>query len=234
VKSRLHKELKEMERLLVIFPHPDDEAFGAAGTIALTKQSGGYVAYACTTLGEMGRNMGNPPFANRETLPKIRKEELTEVGEILELDELRMVGLRDKTLEFLDDEVYADVIGNIIDEIKPTTIITHYPGYAVHPDHNATGAATVRAVKRLRPEDRPRLLCHAFSKDRLEAIGHPDVVHDVSSVKDIKIAAIKAHRSQTQGMLGAMDFNNIEQSPEILKMLAREEFWTYSFDDEEK
>lgn len=62
------------ERLLIVFPHPDDEAYGAAGMITQARQKGTPVTYACITLGEMGRNMGRPLFANRETLPQIRKK----------------------------------------------------------------------------------------------------------------------------------------------------------------
>ncbi|MDB5084113.1 MAG: bacillithiol biosynthesis deacetylase BshB2, partial [Bacilli bacterium] len=59
-----------MERhVLVVLPHPDDESFGTAGAIALYTQAGIPVTYVCGTLGEMGRNMGRPFFANRETLP---------------------------------------------------------------------------------------------------------------------------------------------------------------------
>ncbi|KOO46345.1 bacillithiol biosynthesis deacetylase BshB2 [Priestia koreensis] len=217
------------ERILVVFPHPDDEAFGAAGTIALAKQRGASVTYACITLGEMGRNMGRPLFANRETLPKIRKHELQEVSKVLQLDELRMLGLRDKTLEFLDEDEFSGKIKAIIDEVKPTLIITHYPGYAVHPDHNATGAATLRAVASMKEEDRPVVWCHAFSRDRIEHIGHPDVRIDVSPVKEIKIEAIKAHRSQTEGMMGNMDLTKIETDPQAARLLKNEEFWTYKF-----
>lgn len=53
--------MMEKERqVLVIFPHPDDEAFGVSGTIAKHIQNGTPVTYACLTLGEMGRNMGDP------------------------------------------------------------------------------------------------------------------------------------------------------------------------------
>ncbi len=71
----------ENERhVLVVFPHPDDEAFGVSGTMAAHIANGTPVTYACLTLGEMGRHMGSPPFATRETLPLIRKKELHEFG----------------------------------------------------------------------------------------------------------------------------------------------------------
>lgn len=48
------------QNILVILPHPDDEAFGLSGTLAKYIMEGAHVTYACLTLGEMGRNMGIP------------------------------------------------------------------------------------------------------------------------------------------------------------------------------
>lgn len=48
------------KHVVVIYPHPDDESFGAAGTIAKFREQGVPVTYLCGTLGEMGRNMGSP------------------------------------------------------------------------------------------------------------------------------------------------------------------------------
>lgn len=47
-------------QVLVVFPHPDDEAFGVSGTLAQFVDAGVPVTYACLTLGQMGRNLGNP------------------------------------------------------------------------------------------------------------------------------------------------------------------------------
>ena len=68
--------IKKERHVLIILPHPDDEAFGISGSISAYRKMDVPVTYACLTLGEMGRNLGNPPFANRETLPQIRKAEL--------------------------------------------------------------------------------------------------------------------------------------------------------------
>ncbi|WP_436377089.1 bacillithiol biosynthesis deacetylase BshB2 [Cytobacillus sp. BC1816] len=220
----------EKERhVLVIFPHPDDEAFGVSGTISLHIDNGTPVTYACLTLGEMGRNMGNPPFATRETLPKIRKEELEEAARVLGIQDLRMLGYRDKTVEFEDEEKLANRLGVIIGETNPSLIITFYPGYAVHPDHDATGAAVIRAVKELPADKRPKVHCVAFSNNCEEEIGQADVVNDVSAVADRKIAAIKAHASQTQLMAANMEESIKKQEPEVLARMYKERFWTYKF-----
>lgn len=220
--------MMEKERhVLIIFPHPDDEAFGVSGTISLHIDNGTPVTYACLTLGEMGRNMGNPPFATRETLPKIRKEELEEAARVLGIQDLRMLGYRDKTVEFEDEEMLANRLGAIIGETNPSLIITFYPGYAVHPDHDATGAAVIRAVKELPADKRPKVHCVAFSNNCEEEIGQADVVNDVSAVIDRKIAAIKAHASQTQLMAANMEESIKNQDPEVLARMYKERFWTY-------
>lgn len=220
----------EKERhVLVIFPHPDDEAFGVSGTISLHINNGTPVTYACLTLGEMGRNMGNPPFATRETLPKIRKEELEEAAKVLGIQDLRMLGYRDKTVEFEDEDKLANRLGVIIGETKPSLIITFYPGYAVHPDHDATGAAVIRAVKELPADKRPKVHCVAFSNNCEEEIGQADIVNDVSAVADRKVAAIKAHASQTQLMAANMEESIKKQEPEVLARMYKERFWTYKF-----
>ncbi|SFB03167.1 MULTISPECIES: bacillithiol biosynthesis deacetylase BshB2 [unclassified Bacillus (in: firmicutes)] len=221
--------MEKEQSVLVIFPHPDDEAFGVSGTIALHTQAGTPVTYACLTLGQMGRNMGNPPFANRETLPDIRRAELLEAVKVLGIQDLRMVGLRDKTIEFEEDEKMTKLMLSFIEEVKPSLIITFYPGYSVHPDHEATGAAVVRAVESLPENERPKLHCVAFSNNCVEELGEPDIVHDVTEVSDIKMDAIKAHRSQTELMVADMSEKIKVQDPQTLAWIRNERFWIYKF-----
>lgn len=221
--------MEKERQVLVVFPHPDDEAFGVSGTIATHIDNGTPVTYACLTLGEMGRNMGNPPFTNRENLPKIRKQELQQAAKALGIQDLRMLGFRDKTIEFEDQEMLADLISSLIDELDPSLIITFYPGYAVHPDHDATGAAVVRAVKRLPADKRPKLHCVAFSKNCVEELGKPDIYNNIQPVFEKKLAAIQAHRSQTEHMMKDLPEKLKNQDPQITAWLKDERFWTYTF-----
>jgi N-acetylglucosamine malate deacetylase 2 len=214
-----------MERhILVVLAHPDDEAYGVSGLIAINRNQGVPVTYACATLGEMGRNMGNPLVANRETMPALRLEELKNACAAVGLEDLRLLGYRDKTVEFEDINEVADRVGEIIAETNPSLIVTFDSKHAVHPDHNAIGAATLLAVSRIPEADRPTVYLKAFSKTCREEMGDPDVVIDISSVLDQKIASLRAHVSQTSDLMSEA---NVKQNPSILTMLAKEEYWTY-------
>jgi N-acetylglucosamine malate deacetylase 2 len=221
--------MEKERQVLVIFPHPDDEAFGVSGTIATHTANGTPVTYACLTLGEMGRNMGNPPFTTREGLPKIRREELKNAAAVLGIQDLRMLGFRDKTIEFEDDEKLIGIVNDMIEELKPSLLISFYPGYAVHPDHDATGAAVVAAVKRLPSEKRPNLNLVAFSANCVDELGPADIVHDISTMADKKLDAIRAHRSQSEQLFkDRLDLIE-KKDPETLAWLNNERFWTYKF-----
>jgi bacillithiol biosynthesis deacetylase BshB2 len=218
-----------MERhILVVLPHPDDEAFGLSGTLAKELQNGARVTYACLTLGEMGRNMGNPPFANRVTLPKIRKKELEESCRAIGIQDLRMLGFHDKTIEFEDQDRLDAEIDALLKELDPSLVVTFYPGYSVHPDHDACGAAVIRTISRLPKEQRPVVHCMAFAKNLEQSIGKPDVANDIKDFLQIKLASIQAHRSQFQApeLLG----DKTLADKELIERFGTEHFWTYRFD----
>lgn len=219
------------KHVLVVLPHPDDETFGCGGTLALFAKSGVPVTYICGTLGQMGRNMGKPFFATRESLPKIREAELEKACEAIGIQRVIKFGLRDKTIEFEDPEPLIYRIEQILRELKPSLVLTHYPGYAVHPDHNALGDLTIRALSRLSAQERPIVYAHAFARDCQDVIGPPDIVNDISAVADVKLAAIQAHKSQSQVILPRSANGQIMKPSKnsYSHMLQRESFWTYRF-----
>ena len=221
--------MEKESHVLVIFPHPDDEAFGVSGTISKFIHEGTPVTYACLTLGQMGRNLGNPPFATRESLPGIRKSELLEAARAMGLEDLRMLGYRDKTIEFLDEDVLVNEFTALMDELNPSLVITFYPGYSVHPDHDATGAAVVKAMQKRDASKRAKLYCVAFAKNCEEDIGKPTIEIDVSNYVDKKVATIAAHLSQTQEYAATLQEGLNNQDSEILARLNMERYWEYKF-----
>jgi len=189
--------------LLVVLPHPDDETFSTGGTLALCADAGVPATYLCGTYGDMGRRMGNPPIASRESLRDIRTAEMAAAAEVLGI-EVEFLGLRDKCIEFEDPDELAGRIRDVIRRLRPSTVVTFYPGYGVHPDHDALGHATVLAVRGLPREERPRLLGVAVGGENNPrwgqeggALGAPHVVSDIRGVYRRKVAALAAHRSQT-------------------------------------
>ena len=222
--------IEQENHVLVIFPHPDDEAFGVSGTITSYIKQGTPLTYACLTLGEMGRNLGKPAFATRETLPEIRRSELQKAAKAMGIQDLRMLGLRDKTLEFEDDEKMTQIVRDLIQELQPSLVISFYPGYAVHPDHEATARAVVRALGEIEPSKRPKLHALAFANDTNEKLGEPDVLNDIQAVQEEKLNAMRAHISQTARMLEMLDEGIKANDPEAMKWVTSERFYTYKWD----
>lgn len=216
----------KQKHILVVLPHPDDEVFPMSGTLSKYIHEGAYVTYVCLTLGEMGRNLGNPAFANRVSLPSVRKQELENSCKIIGIQDLRLWGYHDKTVEFEAFEPLDQRILEIIEEVKPDLVYTFYPGHGVHPDHNACGAAVIRTVQRMPAEKRPIVHCCAFPN---AALGKADISNDITAYLDQKIGALNAHGSQFQAYLDLTVGKHTD--PAFMKRIKTEQFWLYPFKD---
>ncbi len=215
---------KEIKRVLVVLPHPDDEVFPMSGTLRKHVEEGAYITYLCLTLGEMGRNLGNPAFANRVSLPEVRKKELMTSTQIIGIQDLRLLGYHDKTIEFEPfDEIDAR-IKQIVEEVSPDVIYSYHPLYGVHPDHNACGAIVARVIGSMPPNERIPVRCCAFPN---ADIGEPDVVIDVTPYLSYKTNALKAHKSQFQAYAD-IDIRKPENK-DFLERISTERFWLYKF-----
>lgn len=225
------ENLGKQSHVVIIFPHPDDESFGTAGVIQRFREQGVPVTYLCGTLGEMGRNMGTPKFANRETLASIREKELQEACEFLDIN-YRVLGFRDKTIEFEHEEIVIQKVKDALEDIQPSLVITHYPEHGVHPDHNALGFATIEAVRQMDEQDRPTVWAAAITNNFEAVLGKPDVIIPVGDTFDFKLEAILKHKSQAEGML-----KKLQNTPEELKeyidglkmRLGKERFFTWDY-----
>jgi LmbE family N-acetylglucosaminyl deacetylase len=134
--------------VLVVVAHPDDETFGLGGTIALYARAGVPVTCAVATGGEMGRQMGSPFFATRETLSAHRARELEAACAALGVQDLRLLGHWDKTTEFEEGEVLIAQVLDLLREVRPSLLLTSHPRFGGHPDHCAVGAAAGTAAHR--------------------------------------------------------------------------------------
>lgn len=198
------------EHVLLVYPHPDDEVFFCSGTVMGLIEKGIPVTYVCLTLGEMGRGLGG---ANRHTLPQLRHREFKNSCEIIGIQDVRLWGYLDKTIEFEDPEPIIQRLLELAEEIQPTCVFTFYPGKSVHPDHDATGSLVVEAMRRLPKERRP--VVHGSAVFRLNnvKVKEPDVINDITPYIDRKIACIKAYPSQFAKYIKKIDEGDLTELP---------------------
>jgi LmbE family N-acetylglucosaminyl deacetylase len=169
-----------MERsMLVIFAHPDDEAFGTGGTLAKYASVGVRTSLVCATKGEVGE-ISDPDLATPDTLPSVREQELLCSAETLGIEEVIFLGYRDSGMigtpdnehpdaftQANEEEVIDKLVG-IIRRVKPQIVLTFEPngGYG-HPDHIAIHHHTVSAFHKAAQEDYGVELGEAWHTDRL-------------------------------------------------------------------
>lgn len=209
--------------VLVSSGHPDDETFGWGGTMALYSAAGVPLTQVTATLGEMGRNLGDPPRTSREDLRRVRETELRDACDALGVGDLWLLGIWDKTSEFRDPEDLAEGIGRAIEAARPSLILTSHPVHGGHPDHCSAGRATLLAVGRMPVASRPRVFCGMPSWVAEREGLTPNIV-DISSVREVKIAAIRAHRSQSERMMRRFEAEQANLSPEMERRFSRESY----------
>lgn len=197
------------QRALVVTAHPDDVDFGAAGTIATWVAQGTQVTYCILTDGDAG---GFDPAVPRSDIPRIRRGEQIAAARILGVDDVRFLGYRDGQLE-VSQGLRRD-ISRVIRQVRPQRMLIQSPERnwaripASHPDHLAAGESSIFSIypDARNPFAHPSLLSDegldAWTVHDVWVMGGPTPNHvmDVTDVFSTKIAALRAHESQTAHM----------------------------------
>jgi LmbE family N-acetylglucosaminyl deacetylase len=198
----------EIERALVIAAHPDDADFGSAGTVAGWTAQGIEVAYCVITSGDAG---GFDPAVPRSEIPLIRQAEQRAAAAEVGVKDVRFLGYPDGALE-VTHELRRDLT-RVIREVRPQRVVCQSPErnwariFASHPDHLRAGEAAMCAVypDSRNPFAHPELLADGYEEWTVSEIwitAAPShlINHfvDVTDTFDNKVAALKAHVSQTE------------------------------------
>jgi len=206
-------ELPPVERVLVVVAHPDDVDFGSAGAVATLVDQGIEVTYCLVTSGDAGGSDLTQSYEDRASL---REAEQTKAAGEVGVTDLRFLRLPDGRLEY--DLELRKAIARVIRQVRPQRVLTQSSErnleriYASHPDHLAVGQATLAAVY---PDARnpfafPELLqdegLEPWSVSEMWVQGGAEipesmrVVVDITDVFERKVAALRAHESQTARM----------------------------------
>ena len=192
-----------IKRALVVVAHPDDVDFGSAGTIATLTQHGVDVSYCLVTSGDAG---GDDSTHTKEERAAIREEEQTAAAKEVGVNSLTFLHWPDGQVE--PSLLLRREIARAIRAQKPDLVITQSPErnyeriFASHPDHLATGEATLRAVypDSRNPHAFPELLREGFEPHTVRevwmAATTPNLIVDITDVFDRKVAALRRHVSQ--------------------------------------
>jgi LmbE family N-acetylglucosaminyl deacetylase len=130
--------------LLLIYAHPDDESFFAAGTIAKYAENGARVSLICATRGERGRTSD---LCSIEDLPRIREAELRQAAQLLGIRELHFLPYEDQQLAAAPPEEIRRHLVTAIRRAQPQIVLTFDPnGSNLHSDHIAIGRFATDAV----------------------------------------------------------------------------------------
>jgi len=193
-----------VERILVVTAHPDDVDFGVAGSVAAWRKAGVEVSYCIVTDGDAG---GSDRSVSRADMAVLRRQEQTAAAAEVGVDEVVFLGFPDGRLT-PSIELRRD-ISRQIRRVRPQRLVCQSPERlwdrigASHPDHLAAGEASVSSVypDARNPFAHPELLeeglePHAVAEIWIMAAPRPNRAVDITDTFDMKIAALRRHRSQ--------------------------------------
>jgi len=193
--------------ILVLAPHPDDEAFGCGGLIALKRLEGCPVHVVFVTDGSASHP--NHPTLSTTALATLREQEARASLRVLGVDSanIRFLGVRDGTLGHLSESESSTIVSHLqelLGDIKPDAVFLpfHEDGSS---EHEAAFKLFATAIKKfpVRPRVmefpvwswwKPLLLFpYLFTARRIMRF-------DYRGYEFLKQAAIESHRSQVQPM----------------------------------
>jgi LmbE family N-acetylglucosaminyl deacetylase len=194
--------------VLIFTPHPDDEAFGAGGTIALLNQHHNKVYIVIYTNDDKG---SYDTEMSSQKLARIRKaeEEASETVLGTPIENIQWMGYDDGMLEYAPQPKLVEEATAIIRRIRPDALLTIDPGEWVarwhKTDHRMAALNTLDAI-------RAAEFWLYFPNQRLEQHLEPYAVPityfyytlpqdanywvNIDSVAQLKLEALSKHVSQ--------------------------------------
>jgi LmbE family N-acetylglucosaminyl deacetylase len=187
-------------QVMVFIPHPDDAESRMAGTVARWAREGKDIIYVVCTNGDKGTS---DPNMEPENLAKIREKEQMAAARVLGVREVVFLHHPDQALD--DTPEFRKEMVCLIRKYRPETVVTvdPYRGYLDHRDHRMTAQVTLDAVFPYAASTHayPDLLERGMQPHRVKEMlfcgtGDPNHYIDITDTIDVKIAALRCHKSQ--------------------------------------
>jgi N-acetylglucosamine malate deacetylase 1 len=173
------------QQVLVVAPHPDDEAIGCAGTVLLHAQSRDRVCIAIATDGGRSR-----AITDRNQMCRQRRREADEAARLMQVDRLEWIGLPEG--EWNTPEL-QQALTALIEQIRPD-IIYAPSRIDFHPEHLRVAHALALALGGSPSTHDMRVRLYQIQVPLNPLL--TNLVADVSGVKSASEAALRAYVSQ--------------------------------------
>ncbi|MCX6710065.1 MAG: PIG-L family deacetylase [Candidatus Woesearchaeota archaeon] len=186
------------DTVLVICAHPDDEVFGAGGTIAKYVKEGKRVKTIIFSYGEKSH-----VWLQRKVTVQMRVKESKKADEILGCSESVFFGLEEgKILLQIKEKKLEKKLKEIVEKEKPYRILTH-SSEDPHPDHRAVYKTVFNAVEaaKIDPEIYVFDIWNPIDIKNREM---PKMYVDISGTFGTKMRALNIFKSQFISMLFLM------------------------------
>jgi len=207
---------------MVVTPHPDDAEYGIAGTVARWVKEGKDIVYVVCTNGDKGTSdISMMP----ERLAKIREKEQLEAARVLGVREVIFLRHSDQGLE--DTYEFRKQLVRLIRMYRPDIVATTdpYVRYMWHRDHRIAGQVVLDAVFPFARDflAYPDLMLDGLQPHKVKEVllwstllfwESQDINYrsDITDTIDLKIAALRCHKSQVEHM----------SSPDLEKLLRQQ------------
>ena len=187
-----------MKRVLVIAAHPDDEVLGCGGAVAKMSNLGVECHLLIVTDGSSAQ------YRDSDHLHEIieaKKKETKGCADILGFKSIHYGKLPDMKLDSTPHIRINQVIENVIDEVQPDTVFTHFWG-DVNRDHQEVYKSTLVAVRPVMGQVVKELYCYRvpssteWTPNKADTMFMPNYFVDIENFAEQKYKAFACYSTE--------------------------------------
>lgn len=181
--------------VLVVAAHPDDELLGVGGTAAALADQGRPV-----TLAVLCEGVSQRYEAERHA---VVTEQARRAAGILGVDDIVIGDLPDQGLDQLSLTEVVSAVEALIDDVAPTTVLTHFGG-DVNRDHQLVAEAVLVATRPYAAPDVTEVLMFEtpsateWGSPTRHPVFTPTAFHDISTTIDRKVEAFAQYEAEVR------------------------------------
>jgi N-acetylglucosamine malate deacetylase 1 len=185
-------KLRKKNKILIVAAHPDDEILGCGGTMIKLKNTNDInVVFMTDGISARGVN---------DSKKKLRRKDCDDLFKYLKLKKPTFFDFPDNKMDEVPLLKIVKKLENLIQNIKPKTIFTHYSD-CLNIDHKITSQAVMTACRPLKDSSVKKILSFEILSStewaKFKNRGfEPNYFVDISSQFKKKIAAMKFYKKE--------------------------------------